>query len=1201
MGDRYQLALIVLGLIATAFLGMFLYRELFPEYLIYQKDFVALEEFRSSYTHEPPAPFKEGVKQIVLEPEDKGPPVIDRCISCHVAVQIEAFSPTRIARDINGNILFDAFGMPVKEPNPDYIWKKLDEAIAAETNPQTKAYYQSLKTAHVGEHTYDVTRVLRMHPLIGRETRPFEFHPLEEYGCTSCHGGNDRGIVTDRAHGPVFDGTYETEFRGFVPTFLESDPDHDPKFSRVFNAKPSHRLLFQTTPIFPGALIQAKCMQCHQTTQDVLGTAVDTASGALKKSAAQSLAVEAALAQEKEAVASLLHLQKLLKEQGYENTVQIIREKSNDYTLPAALQEEYGSQLKFLLNTPAEGALPQVESRLVRSLGDEKTVEQFIRNFNSEDPVGSVSRELAVLQKEEGHQGTLFEKAQALSFSQALLQHVKDVSASFQQAVGDQQTISAIRTDVDELTKVYQRGQALFLSQACYACHRIAGFARGGVGPELTLSGDGYPWFIKESIVWPQADLKTSTMPNTRLDHEEVEALVTYLLAQSSKRKVLSETGYKVAIQQWEAGKKLPWEKPLAPAQIFDVRNSMIIFAVEGCASCHRLRGYESDTGFAIEKESPSFEKLQHERRWFQNLFPETILGSELIRRIDDQKDEIDRRIVDGVRQGSILEEIEAKYPGEVEALYSNFKFALRAKNDQGDLINQDWQERVRRVLKMYVQIYGLGRIIGPRPNWSGVYRSDEWLMEHFRSPTAHIPRSIMPVFPFDDSKFYALTYMLNHLAQKNVSEDHTVWSHQGFNPEMAFETYCSQCHGENRLGNGPVSEWIYPIPKNLRRPDFLRSLTKERVIESITHGVKGTPMPPWGELGGGKPIENKHPVLNQEQIQSLANWLFSLLPGVTVIPKAEEVPKWHYTPQDVIEELKEEGHTLEKEESPPELASSFRFNQLYAALTPVPSENLSVQELFQVVPNKGIGPEKQAYFIKKEYYTPHNIAAGQRFFVENCSPCHGKEADGTGVRAETMVDAKPRNLTNLDFIESRDDLRLLRSIKYGVSGTAMTPWGDLTSSLQRLQLVMFIRSLSEGQKERRKLTDALYQAFDRFEFDPAYDRELLKKQKEILFNIGVGLISLGASEQMLDDYTALISRKGVDDTLEKRLLEQFDREVQKLQLKKQEIESAPLSTDRTLDLNTVNHSIASWNKQKAQFITGLSDIKRTSIQEKTR
>jgi hypothetical protein len=77
------------------------------------------------------------------------------------------------------------------------------------------------------------------------------------------------------------------------------------------------------------------------------------------------------------------------------------------------------------------------------------------------------------------------------------------------------------------------------------------------------------------------------------------------------------------------------------------------------------------------------------------------------------------------------------------------------------------------------------------------------------------------------------------------------------------------------------------------------------------------------------------------------------------------------------------------------------------------------------------------------------------------------------------MVEAKPRMLTNLDWIATRDDLRLLQSIKYGVPGTSMTPWGDYTSTLQRLQLVMYIRSLSHEHILRDRLSDALYQAFD--------------------------------------------------------------------------------------------------------------------------
>ena len=127
--DTYQVLLILAGILVAALFGAFLYREVFPEYKIYQEDYMALEQFRSTYTHQPIPPFQTGVKQIVLEREDKGPAIIDRCTSCHVALQIPYFSPTKIARDLNGNIIRDQEGHPVLIPNEEYIWQKLDEKI----------------------------------------------------------------------------------------------------------------------------------------------------------------------------------------------------------------------------------------------------------------------------------------------------------------------------------------------------------------------------------------------------------------------------------------------------------------------------------------------------------------------------------------------------------------------------------------------------------------------------------------------------------------------------------------------------------------------------------------------------------------------------------------------------------------------------------------------------------------------------------------------------------------------------------------------------------------------------------------------------------------------------------------------------------------------------------------------------------------
>jgi len=103
------------------------------------------------------------------------------------------------------------------------------------------------------------------------------------------------------------------------------------------------------------------------------------------------------------------------------------------------------------------------------------------------------------------------------------------------------------------------------------------------------------------------------------------------------------------------------------------------------------------------------------------------------------------------------------------------------------------------------------------------------------------------------------------------------------------------------------------------------------------------------------------------------------------------------------------------------------------------------------------------------------------------------------------MVDAKPRMLTNLNWLGTRDDLRLLRSIKFGVPGTSMTPWGDVTSGLQRIQLVMYIRSLSKEGILRETLSEALYKNYDtkiqmleqsRIETVTALEKANLKKKE---------------------------------------------------------------------------------------------------------
>lgn len=1059
--DFYQFSLLFFAFLVVFGIGYFVYKEVFPEYKTYQYAYQDLEKFRASYTGEKPAPFFTGIKQILIPDEKNGPEVIDRCISCHVAVDLPHFSPVRVARDVNDNVVYTAEGKPELEPNPDYIWDRLEMRIAELKHPAyhfvdgkgerlaQAAYLESLRTRVIDGRRVDMAKVLQMHPLIGSETRPFEFHPLEEYGCTTCHSGNGRSLVAKRAHGPVYDEDYEPAYSIKKPQFTEKDEENDPAFARMYNHKPGHELVFQTTPILAGDLIVAKCVQCHQSSSTQVKETVDKISYFADQKKERIERIQEGLEHDSEALKSLLILQSSLVKKGREGTIDWLKGELGNFRLSSEKIDAMEGQLAFIQRH--EEPQQAIKEKLVRLVGSEDAAEALMREAADSDSPSQIAE--AFLKKKA--EGSIGAKRASLEKERSELERFQSSAEPLFVVEQDTALINNIGTEVDRLIVAYNRGKELFISQACYACHRIAGFSRASVGPELTYAGNSYPWFIKESIVWPQADLPSSTMPNFRLDHEEIEDLMTFLMAQKGDTKAVSEVDYQISLKEWEAGAKLPWEKPVPPTAVQDVRTGMHVFVTEGCASCHKLEGFESNVGFARGD-------TVEEREWFYRLIPEQSDGSRIARVVNEHAEEIDARIVDGVRNDGIIEEIQAKNPGLVEGFYSNFKYASRAmntayKNDPKKL--EAYKERLNRVLMAYIQVYGMGRDIAPHLNWSGVYRDNAWLLGHFHNPSAYTARSIMPVMPFDDTKFYMLNNMLRVLGMKNRDRLREIWHEEGFSPSLAYDLLCSSCHGVHRQGNGIISEWIYPIPKNLRNPIFLRNLTKERAIDSITHGVAGTPMPPWGEAAS---IKDSVPVLTHGEIVQLVDWLYQGLPEEPRKERKEDYEKWRYSPLDIVQEMKRERDFLQP--APPKGADAAELAALY----------------FEARPNPVPSPDKELYYIKEKYYTDQNFKEAEDFYLVNCATCHGKEGGGTGLRATSMVEAKPRMLTNLPWLRTRDDIRLLRSIKYGVPGTSMIPWGDMTTAAQRMQLVIFIRELTRNQMLNDEFEEVLYDAFDK-------------------------------------------------------------------------------------------------------------------------
>ncbi len=89
------------------------------------------------------------------------------------------------------------------------------------------------------------------------------------------------------------------------------------------------------------------------------------------------------------------------------------------------------------------------------------------------------------------------------------------------------------------------------------------------------------------------------------------------------------------------------------------------------------------------------------------------------------------------------------------------------------------------------------------------------------------------------------------------------------------------------------------------------------------------------------------------------------------------------------------------------------------------------------------------------------SIARGEGIFLERCTGCHGRKADGKGPNSLDIL-PHPRNLRNSWFVDTVPDNRLFDSILYGVQGTAMPSWIDYGLTQENVgDLVNFIRSIN--------------------------------------------------------------------------------------------------------------------------------------------
>jgi len=92
---------------------------------------------------------------------------------------------------------------------------------------------------------------------------------------------------------------------------------------------------------------------------------------------------------------------------------------------------------------------------------------------------------------------------------------------------------------------------------------------------------------------------------------------------------------------------------------------------------------------------------------------------------------------------------------------------------------------------------------------------------------------------------------------------------------------------------------------------------------------------------------------------------------------------------------------------------------------------------------------------------TAESVTRGEKLFLDRCTGCHGRKADGKGPNSLDIL-PRPRNLRNTAFVDSVSDQRLFQSVLYGVQGTAMPSWIDYGLTQEQVgDLINFIRSIN--------------------------------------------------------------------------------------------------------------------------------------------
>ena len=303
------------------------------------------------------------------------------------------------------------------------------------------------------------------------------------------------------------------------------------------------------------------------------------------------------------------------------------------------------------------------------------------------------------------------------------------------------------------------------------------------------------------------------------------------------------------------------------------------------------------------------------------------------------------------------------------------------------------------------------------------------------------------------------------------------------FKPDAIYRKSCSVCHGDRGNGLGRASVNLNPKPRDFTQAS---NLTREAMINAVTHGRPGTAMMAWTTR------------YNEQQIAAIVDYIRGRFMLAALDPHMDlgRGVYGHFCQtchgdrgQGIISA--DLGGTAPHDLTAPQVQARLTRERILATVmqgqhgSTIPAgfaAKLSQENIGAVVDymHKVLLPDLAESGKGKPSALPQTNAAspaattqadmsqpmpkglvgdinrGGKFFMANCATCHGKLGNGEGPRAYFLT-PKPRNFHDDYSHTSLNRPALFTIITNGKIGTVMPAWGKVLNDQEIANVGEFV------------------------------------------------------------------------------------------------------------------------------------------------